>query len=71
MVNSAPSSDKVKKLAEYLDVSADCLLGISKVDTSEKAPTYDYLLKTFAKGKSNLTLEEKTKLVQMILSDKN
>ncbi len=69
MVTSAPSSDKVKKLADYFDVSTDYLL--SRKNKDDTTPTYDTLLKIYTRGKSNLTPEEKIKLAQIILSDRN
>lgn len=69
MVSSAPSSDKVKKIADYFDVSTDYLLG--RKEEENVTPTYDSLLKIYTRGKNNLTPEEKIKLAQIILSDRN
>lgn len=71
MVTSAPSSDKLKKLADYFDVTTDYLLGRNGKNEANIAPTYDNLLKIYTRSKNNLTLEEKIKLAQIILSDRN
>lgn len=70
MVTSAPSSDKLKKLADYFDVTTDFLL--DRTNQNENAiPTYDNLLKIYTRGKNSLTPEEKIKLAQIILADRN
>lgn len=73
MAESAPSADKVRKLADYFNVSADYLLGRSKEPSSQCVNILD--LETFIKmcneNKINLTSDEKLKLVQAILSDSN
>jgi transcriptional regulator with XRE-family HTH domain len=78
MIDSAPSSDKVKKLADYFNVSADYLLGrtsnengILGDDMNKNDITYNELLKIYNIGKQNLSPEEKIRLAQIILSERN
>jgi len=76
MAESAPSSDKLRKLADYFNVSADYLLGRTgnedgfvKSDMGEM--TYDMFLRFYTSSKNKLSPEEKLKLAQKILSDIN
>jgi transcriptional regulator with XRE-family HTH domain len=78
MIDSAPSSDKVKKLADYFNVSADYLLGrtsnengVFGDDKNKNDITYNELLKIYNIGKQNLSPDEKIRLAQIILSERN
>lgn len=63
-----PSIDTISKIADYFSVSVDYLLGKELTDDSL---SYDKLLKIYTRGKNNLTPEEKIKLAQIILNDRN
>ncbi|HCL03631.1 MAG TPA: XRE family transcriptional regulator [Lachnoclostridium phytofermentans] len=76
MADSDPSADKIRKLADYFNVSADYLLGrtndknwINCNNISDM--TYDIFVKFYEANKNSLTPNEKLSLVQMISSDSN
>ena len=76
MADSAPSADKIRKLADYFNVSADYLLGRTNTksgcsfnDTPEI--TLDMFFKFFESKKNVLTPEEKLTLVKLITSNNN
>lgn len=76
MAESAPSADKLRKLADYFNVSADYLIGRTNnkdgyFDHSIAEVTYDMLLKFYTNNKNNFTSEDKLKFAQEILSDIN
>ena len=75
MAESAPSSDKVKKLAIYFNVSADYLLGLTDnkegFSNGNNEMSYDTLMRFYTSNKDRLTPEEKLLLAQKILSDIN
>jgi transcriptional regulator with XRE-family HTH domain len=76
MAESAPSADKIRKLADYFNVSADYLLG--RTENKEifnyaniTEMTYDLFVKFYESCKNTLSPDEKLSLVQMISSDSN
>jgi transcriptional regulator with XRE-family HTH domain len=76
MAESAPGADKLRKLADYFNVSTDYLVGRTSnkegyFDYSMGEMTYDMLLKFYANNKDNFTSEDKLKFAQEILSDIN
>lgn len=73
MAESSPSADKIRKLADYFNVSADYLLGRTNDkngfninDISEI--TYDLFLEFYKSKKNTLTPDEKLVLVKLISS---
>ena len=69
-----PSGDVLKRIAEYLDVSIDLLLGRENDDSEENKSdilSYEGMLQIYTRGKNNLTPEEKIRLAQIILADRN
>lgn len=68
MADSEPSADKIRKLADYFNVSADYLLGRTQ-DVKSSNISFDTLVKLYNNTKNSLTSDEKLKLVQIILSD--
>jgi len=69
-----PGSDVLEKIADYLDESVDTLLGRDNDDSTNQKNnpmTYDKMLQVYTRGKNNLTHEERMKLAQIILSDRN
>ena len=76
MAESSPSADKVKKLADYFNVSTDYLLGRTNnkegfnTNSVEKI-SYDSILRIYMNAKSKLSKEDKLNLAQKILSDVN
>lgn len=67
-----PGSDVIKKIANYLGETADYILGdTEKSDETDETLSYEKLLTIYTRGKSNLTPEEKIRLAQIILSDRN
>lgn len=74
MAESSPSADKIKKLADYFNVSTDYLLGRTTTKnghciSGKEEMTYDILLRAYLNSKNKLTKDDKLKLAQKILSD--
>ncbi|MDF2842512.1 MAG: bacteriophage transcriptional regulator [Herbinix sp.] len=71
---SRPSGEVLKKIATYLDVSVELLLK-DDADNKEEKKTfeldYESMLKIYTRGRNNLSSEEKIRLAQIILSDRN
>ena len=74
---STPKPDKIQKIADFFGVpfvtfyeNASDKPDYSKTDDDETL-SYDKLLKIYTRGKNNLTPEEKIKLAQIILADRN
>lgn len=67
------SANRLQKIADYFNVPYSYLLTGEKhsMKTEEDELNYDNLLKIYTRGKNNLTPEEKIKLAQIILSDRN
>lgn len=72
-----PSADNLQRIADYLNIPIDQLIkktekpGSFDGNTKEDVLSYDAMLKIYTRGKNNLTPEEKIKLAQIILSDRN
>jgi transcriptional regulator with XRE-family HTH domain len=67
--------ERLKQIAEYLDVSLGYLT-TGEVDGGngieyDASVSYDRLLQIYTRGKNNLTPEEKIRLAQIILADRN
>ena len=56
---SMPSADKLKKVADYLDVSVDYLLGRDTKDTQKLNPEEDDLIVMFRKNTAGMNDDEK------------
>lgn len=76
MESSAPSSDKLVKLADYFSVSIDYLVGRTNnkegfINKDEIEQSYESLLRIYSNCKNKLSPEEKLMFAQNILSDIN
>ncbi len=63
-----PRMNKVQMLADYLGIEKSDLI---ENKTENNNITYNDMLKIYTRGKNNLTPEEKIKLAQIILADRN
>ncbi|MDF2524226.1 MAG: hypothetical protein K0R31_1867 [Clostridiales bacterium] len=78
---STPKPDKIQKIADYFGVpfvtfygnaSENNSVNMTGVRKSEDDDiSYERLLKIYTRGRNNLTPEEKIKLAQIILADRN
>lgn len=73
METSSPSADKLIKLADYFNTSIDYLVGRSNnrngIALEEVGLTRDTILKLYREYSEKLTVDDKVKLAQDILSD--
>jgi repressor LexA len=63
-----PRMNKVQMLADYLGIEKSDLIE-NKIEKNDI--TYNDMIKIYTRGKNNLTSEEKIKLAQIILADRN
>ncbi|HHV13247.1 MAG TPA: helix-turn-helix transcriptional regulator [Clostridiales bacterium] len=72
---SAPKNDKLQKIADFFGVTVDYLTTGKESDDKtiedDTLMSYEKLLKIYTRGKNNLTSEEKIRLAQIILADRN
>lgn len=68
-----PSGEVLDKIADYLDVSIDQLMGrvVDDIPKNDENLSFDGMLQVYTRGKNNLTPEEKIRLAQIILADRN
>lgn len=63
---STPSADKVKKIAQYFNVSTDYLLGITDIPTPMTEYLHDQDIISLQRARSKMSSEERDRMMQLI-----